>query len=267
MTIARKFGVEIEYVGVRRSVIIDALKNIKVKCVREDYNHRTKRHWKIVRDGSISYQLGDNFTGELVSPPLYGKRGLNKLRKVVQAIADAGAKVNSSCGLHVHVDANDLTPNQILAVSQRYGIFEKRFNKIMDPSRANTDWAKKVDKRYHTSMITSLNYFKNIGDSFKNASGRIDRYRKVNISSFNRHGTIEFRQHEGTMDPDRILNWVQFCTNFVEEIYNNVPQNNGWQLASKLNRSLFHEIPEDVAEYYKKILKAKVAKKKACVRS
>lgn len=267
MTIARKFGVEIEYVGVRRSVIVDALKRIKVKCVAENYNHRTKRHWKIVRDASLNYMRGSDFTGELVSPPLYGKRGLNKLRKVVQAMADAGATVNSSCGLHVHVDANDLTPNQILAVSQRYGIFEKRFNKIMDPSRANTDWARKVDKKYHADLISSFKYYKNMGYSFKSATGSISRYRKVNIASFNRHGTIEFRQHEGTLDPDRILNWVQFCTHFVEESYNNIPPNNNLELASKLNRSLFHEIPEDVTEYYENILKAKATKKKVCVRS
>jgi hypothetical protein len=106
-----------------------------------------------------------------------------------------------------------------------------------------------------------------MGYSFKSATGSISRYRKVNIASFNRHGTIEFRQHEGTMDPDRILNWVQFCTHFVEESYNNIPPNNNLELASKLNRSLFHEIPEDVTEYYKNILKAKATKKKACVRS
>lgn len=28
--------------------------------------------------------------------------------------------------------------------------------------------------------------------------------------------TIEFRGHEGTMDPDRIINWINVCVGFVE---------------------------------------------------
>jgi hypothetical protein len=260
MTIARKFGVEIEYVGASRTAIISALKDIRVKCVSENYNHSTRRHWKIVRDASIRHYDGN--CGELVSPPLYGKRGLNRLRKVVEAIAAIGATVNDSCGLHVHVDARDLSPNQIIAVSQRYGMFEHRLDKFMAPERRNTDWAKRVGKNYHADIIRHIKFSSEIGQSFSRALSEIDRYRKVNITSFSRHGTIEFRQHEGTVDPDRILNWVQFCTNFVEEVYNNVPRNNTVELASKLNRSIFHNIPEDVAKYYRKFEKSK---KKACV--
>jgi len=260
MTIARKFGVEIEYVGASRIAIISALKDIRVKCVSENYNHSTKRHWKIVRDGSIRHYNGNY--GELVSPPLYGKRGLNRLRKVVEAIAAAGATVNESCGLHIHVDARDLSPDQIIAVSRRYGMFEHRLDKFMAPERRNTNWAKRVDKNYHADIIRHIKFSSEIGKSFKSAVSVIDRYRKVNIASFNRHGTIEFRQHEGTVDPDRILNWVQFCTHFVEEVYNNVPRNDTVELVSKLNRSIFHNIPEDVAEYYRKFEKSK---KKACV--
>ena len=43
----------------------------------------------------------------------------------------------------------------------------------------------------------------------------LDRYYKVNLQSLSRYGTIEFRQHNGTIDAEKILNWVSFCTQFV----------------------------------------------------
>jgi len=37
------------------------------------------------------------------------------------------------------------------------------------------------------------------------------RYRKLNLQSFWQHGTVEFRQHQGTVDADKACNWVRFC--------------------------------------------------------
>lgn len=43
------------------------------------------------------------------------------------------------------------------------------------------------------------------------------RYAKVNLESYVRHNTIEFRQHSGTTDAEKITNWVVFMVGFVEE--------------------------------------------------
>ena len=40
-------------------------------------------------------------------------------------------------------------------------------------------------------------------------------YKKVNICAFARHGTIEFRQHQGTLSFEKIVNWISFCQEFV----------------------------------------------------
>lgn len=61
----RKFGVEIEYVGVERDVIINALANIGVKCVSEYYNHNTKRHWKIVLPAKKDLKLFNEIPEEV----------------------------------------------------------------------------------------------------------------------------------------------------------------------------------------------------------
>ena len=43
------------------------------------------------------------------------------------------------------------------------------------------------------------------------------RYFKLNLQSFCRHRTIEFRQHGGTVSALKISNWVRFLNGFIEE--------------------------------------------------
>ena len=261
----RKFGVEIEYVGVERDVIINALADIGVKCVSEHYNHNTRKHWKIVRDGSLRHRNGESYTGELVSPPLSGKRGLDKLRKVVDAIKMAGATVNYSCGFHVHVGVKDLTPNQIVAIPHRYGYLESKINKFMNHSRIDSTWAWTVSKNYTANLVRNVRYEMDAYKlNFKRATLNLtSKYRKVNISSYGRYGTVEFRQHQGTVNSEMACNWVQFCLHFVEHVFNNVPQTNNLNLPVKKDLKLFNEIPEEVASYYKNLVKKKDAKSKA----
>jgi hypothetical protein len=42
------------------------------------------------------------------------------------------------------------------------------------------------------------------------------RYLKLNIHAYIKHGTLEFRQHAGTMNINKMVNWIIFCVNFVE---------------------------------------------------
>ena len=42
-----------------------------------------------------------------------------------------------------------------------------------------------------------------------------NRYFKVNACSYSRHRTIEFRQHQGSTDFEKISNWVNFCAKLV----------------------------------------------------
>ncbi len=41
------------------------------------------------------------------------------------------------------------------------------------------------------------------------------RYFKINPKSYARHNTIEFRQHSGTVEFEKISNWVRFLGNLI----------------------------------------------------
>lgn len=209
----RKFGVEIEFVGITPSFAQAAIRNAGVSCQYEDYNHATRNHWKIVRDGSVTVSPGmdSDACGELVSPPLVGEAGIEEVRKVLTALSAAGATVNKTCGLHVHVDANDLNAGQILSVVQRYAHFENEINAFMPLSRRNGRWAMTVGGDYVANLVRNVN---RTGDLRSVASG-LNRYYAVNLVSYARYGTVEFRQHSGSVNATKVSNWIQFCVHFV----------------------------------------------------
>ena len=199
----RAFGIEIEFKGSRSSAAAQ-ISALGVACQEERYNHNTRSHWKIVTDASLGY---DN-AGEVVSPILRGEQGLRELELVCQGLANAGCTVDRSCGLHVHLDARDMTVAQIKRVFDRYADFEHQIDLIMPPSRrGNARWCQSIA---HSSVKNSTFQTKaSLGDA-------IGRYHKVNLTNIAGRGSIEFRQHSGTTDYGKISNWLFFLQQFVD---------------------------------------------------
>lgn len=210
----RKFGVEIEFVGISPEDAVRALREARIECHHEEYNHSTRTYWKVVRDSSVRPGRGipANFCGELVSPPLKGEQGLQELKRAVNALKAAGASANASCGLHVHVDARDLTGGEILGVVHRYAHFESEIDGFMPAHRNRNRFARTVSGSFVEQISRRMNSDRNAQETFRH----VDRYRKVNVASYARHNTVEFRQHQGTVEYSKIENWVQFCVAFVQ---------------------------------------------------
>jgi hypothetical protein len=165
-----------------------------------------KTAWKVVYDGSVDDGC------EVVSPVLSGIQGLEAVKNVVKAMNKAGAKADARCGLHVHVDGNDLSIVELLNVARRYAAHEKMIDSFIDPSRRgdkNTychSMEAVVTMMAETPFTNDKEYLKRLGG----------RYFKLNVQAYLRHGTVEFRQLEGTTSWTKIVNWIEFCVSFVE---------------------------------------------------
>ena len=208
----RRFGVEIEFVGVTPAVAVAAIVAAGVVCREESYNHDTRPTWKVVRDGSLAVSPGMpyNACGELVSPPLSGVEGVEQVRTVLRALASCGATVNRSCGLHVHVDAGDLNPSQIGRIMRRYATFQGQIDGFMPASRRNSRWARRLDE----TVIGTVEAYTSPSE-MRRSAGYLDRYYAINAAAFARHGTVEFRQHSGSVNAGKVARWVAFCLYFV----------------------------------------------------
>lgn len=197
-------GVEIECFGFRKSVVREALQAKGVLSIETGYDHNDqKKAYKLGHDGSI---MGEN-SCEVVSPIL---KNLKSLKVVCDTINEHGARVNRSCGLHIHLGAEKLTLAQWVRVIKNYARIEPIIDSFMAESRRGNN------NRYCKSIADAANRL-TVARDFSNIEGAFgyDRYYKLNVMSFRRHKTIEFRQHQGTTDFTKIKRWAEFLTAFV----------------------------------------------------
>ena len=207
------FGVEIECL-VASSVMHECATRNAMPFQYEGYNHEDNNHYyKFVSDSSIR---GENPI-ECVSPVLTGKAGMKSLENCCKALNEANAQVNVSTGLHVHIGAQNLSDEAYVNVFKNYQKLESVIDTFMARSRRenNSQWCRSLQGK-DFSFCTSKN------DVYDVMSG--NRYYKVNACSYSRHRTIEFRQHQGSTDFEKISNWVNFCAKLVAWSKKNVLQ-------------------------------------------
>lgn len=227
------FGVEIECVNAPRRALVGAVIAKGIDIAYEGYNHTDHAdRFKLVTDASLS---GSNAI-ECVSPILKGQEGENQLKAVCEALDQIGATVNVSCGLHVHIGAEQMTDEQYIRVFKNYQAIEGLIDKMMPVSRrGNCRWAKSLASKNFSNCHTKSQLRLELNN---------DRYYKVNAMSFIRHKTIEFRQHSGSVEFKKIMMWVRFLAAFVQFSMNNAQP-------AVANIEELTWLPKEVQDFYK----------------
>lgn len=198
----RQFGVEIEFYNVRPIVVVEALAEVGIDCSYEGYNHHTRPHWKIVRDGSVtSRNTGEGSGLEMVSPILSGTAGLVQLEKVLATMVNVGARVNLSCGLHVHIDQAGLNETQRKDYFLAYVVNQRLMDRLVAPSRRA--FRNTYTQAYRDDQIPSYVQF------IEDGNGGGSRYHNINVTSYGKYGTFEIRHHQGTLNARKVINWIK----------------------------------------------------------
>ncbi|MDC7784780.1 amidoligase family protein [Rhodoplanes sp. TEM] len=231
MIAARTFGIELEcHLPDRRTArglcgLIRRRAGVVAEC--EQYNHQTRPHWKLTTDASLGPR-----SVEVVSPVLSGEEGIAEARRVVDAMREFGCRVSVRCGFHVHVYAGDMNADQLRALAINFVHCETAFDAIVPPSRRRdlnqyvlsnrTAFGGHYDNEAINRAVENYKLATDIPSLIQRVSGcgmpaNTTRYRKLNMTSYNRYRTVEFRQHGGTVDADKVENWVRVCVGFVEK--------------------------------------------------
>lgn len=141
-------------------------------------------------------------------------------QEVVRQLRHAGAFVNKSCGIHIHVDAKAHTPetlkNLVNLMAQKEDILYRALR--IDPERLN--YCKKVNedlietinrkKPKTLEALADLWYAQAPGES-RTAHYNHSRYRGLNLHATFTKGTVEFRLFNSTTHAGEIKAYVQFC--------------------------------------------------------
>ena len=229
----QRFGIEIELTGITRR---DAAKviakyyettEVYVGGVYNAYEAQTRdgRKWKIVRDASIRAEsktgtaLGDDYKTEVVSP-ICRWEDIEDIQEIVRQLRHKGAIANSSCGIHVHVDAAPYNArslrNIVNIVASKEDILFKALQ-VSEPraerwcKKAEPEFLEKLNKKKPTST-TGVEMLWYNGDCTRcHQHYDSSRYHALNLHAVWQKGTVEFRCFNGTTHAGKIKTYIQLC--------------------------------------------------------
>jgi len=233
------FGVEVEMTGITRAgaakIIAEFFGTSPSKANRNVYHTQiikdpVGREWKVMRDGSIrctrnNSQGGtlDEYSVEMVTPPL-NYEDIDLLQKIIRKLRENGAVTNSSCGIHVHVDGANHTPNSLKRLVNFMIARQNLIYEALEISQREQRWCRKINANILKEMkkLTELTradaeciwyseandgYVSGISHSHYNPT----RYHGINLHSYFSKGTVEFRLFNSTLHAGKIKAYIQFC--------------------------------------------------------
>ena len=186
------------------------------------------RKWKVMGDASITTQ--SNRGGwpseecEFVTP-ICTYDDIPVVQECIRRLRKAGAVVNASCGLHIHVDAAAHTAqslkNLVFTMKAKQDLI---FKAVGTQTSRLSRWCKPVDdtlvnnlkeltgKRLDKDMVEDT-WYETYRDYSRGRSHHYhaSRYHAINLHSTWQRGTVEFRCFEATLHAGKVRAWLNLC--------------------------------------------------------
>lgn len=228
---SQNFGIEIEMTGLTRETaakIIAGHFGTTASHVGGRYDayavqDTQGRTWKVVSDSSIQCrtrtgrEAGNPYAVEFVSPICrYGD--IETIQELVRKFRAGGARVNYSCGIHIHVDAANHTPKTLRNIVNIMASKEDLLYRALQVNVERENYCRKMDLRFldelnrrkPTSMQDTERIWYN-GSSERNIHYSSTRYHALNLHSVFSHGTVEFRMFNSTLHAGEVKSYIQLC--------------------------------------------------------
>lgn len=255
----QNFGIEIELTGITRQNAAKVIANYFGTTSRYLGSYyqvygatdRKGRTWKAMSDGSINCQVkrngrieraGSDYSCEIVSPILQYE-DIEDLQHIVRELVKAGAMANSSCGIHVHVDGSNHTPESLTRLLNFATGRQDLFYEALQIGARENRWCHKISPELLKAMKAGGKESKDAAERIWYSSandgytGTIDhqhynptRYHGINLHAFFTKGTVEFRLFNGTTHAGKIKAYIQFCLAM-----------SGWAIETNDNRKFFKD--------------------------
>jgi Putative amidoligase enzyme len=187
-SVAKNPRSEAEHIGVEIECFVPNVAKIRDDFQTYCITNRVKGA-QIKSDASISPD-SDHIGIEITV--LVRKDDLRDLVKVCQWLKLKKAKVNKSCGLHVHLDFRTKT-NIDTAGTRLESALPYLASLVPSTRRANDRYCRLA----------------------KNSVGSSDRYVAINLSAYSKFKTLEVRLHSGTCNFTKITSWVTILDNII----------------------------------------------------
>lgn len=235
----QRYGVEVEMTGITRakaaSIIAEVFGTRASSADGTCYHtitikDQSSRTWKVMRDSSINpvrndgtSEYMDEYRVEMVTPPL-NYEDIETLQTIIRKLREAGAKANSSCGIHIHVDGANHTPKSLKKLINFMVARQDLIYEALNIGARGDQWCRKLNPQLLVEMRKDKNLSKSSAENIwysranDNYCGGIDhqhynttRYHGVNLHSYFSKGTVEFRLFNSTLHAGKIKAYIQFC--------------------------------------------------------
>lgn len=210
-----------------------------------------------VHDGSLRDEDGEVRGGEYVTGVLVGDSGILQLQKICFELSRR-CKINHRCSVHVHFGNIDFNKEFIVFSYYLSQILEAEIFSMLAPSRRNNVYCKaikhidfkfpkfeskneykiyieeKYNQIYHIISCGKYNPSRDYNKKTEHPLGhkcgynqKSPRYWWINYvpAMFNTRGneeyTLEFRAHQGSMNFNKIKNWLLICMGILYFCENN----------------------------------------------
>ena len=176
---------------------------------------------------------------EVISPVLqYSSDSFSQVHKAVTAISDLPTLAPKSSALHVHVGnrSNGFPVDTVKNLALLVSCFEPQFNSLHTSEKLSNPFSVLPRFMFETEvrgnlikMVETISSQQNLKSLKRQLAANPDRilgpgnrellsrYRCYNFENLKKSDkrTIEFRQHEGTLDYEEIARWIRFVCNLV----------------------------------------------------
>ena len=191
----------------------------------------------VVRDGSLP-----SGGYEINTAPTSGDLFVEEINTLCAGLREVEASVTTECGLHVHVDARNMTHRRLQRLVALYARVEDALFDMVPRSRKSNSYCRrcgpeylrmgiaaalanvrKSPKRSEEALARAV-YDEDITDSYgkqrfevrKTQKYDSARYAALNLHSWFYRGTVELRLAAGTTDATKITNWAILVASLLD---------------------------------------------------
>lgn len=168
---------------------------------------RDLHYWRIDRDGSLR---GESCEYIFAAPLNIGKVQ-DAIDELLKAHKDVGTVINDSdrCGVHVHINMQDMTIQQCINIALLYFIFEEVLVRYCGEDReGNLFCLRARDAEYLISTFRKCY----VGKTLHYLLNENFRYASLNIYAIQKYGTFEFRAFRTPTNLNDIVPWVNILS-------------------------------------------------------
>lgn len=194
-------------------------------------------------DGSLSTK-GKLKDGRYIDCPieiqtslLGGFKGEDVIRAFCKKLQKAGSYVDSTCGLHIHIDMEDILKREdkvrvLKNVLLFHILFEDVVMLFLPSMRRNAHYCQSIGAKYTRAQMANIRSMEGLMTMWYNTSTADEafaqvqrhyqstRYTGVNFHPLWEKNNIEIRHHSGTLNAQKILEWVNLHLSIVDYCVN-----------------------------------------------